>query len=92
MRREGYIASLFVSIGLALVSSIAWALSPIADFIERVAWPEYQPDAHEIVALGFIAPPREIPESWRQFRAFIARALDHADYSAGHFDPGRQPS
>lgn len=85
MRREGYISGLFVSICLAVVSSLSWAINPIADLIDRVAWPDYQPDQSELVTLGFIDPPREAPENWRKFRAFMARASNHRDFYGGQF-------
>lgn len=85
MRREGYISALFVSIALAVVTSLAWALDPIADLIEHVAWPAYQPDAHELAALGFIEPQREVPASWQRFRAFLSRARNHRDFYGGQF-------
>jgi hypothetical protein len=86
MRREAYIAGLFASIAFAVVASLAWALDPVADFIERVAWPAYQPDAHTVAALDFFSDePHEIPARWQQFRAFITRARNHRDFWGGQF-------
>lgn len=50
----------------------------------------YQPSAHESLALDRMAKPVAVlPAARSRFRAFVDSARAHADFSAGHFDPGR---
>lgn len=50
----------------------------------------YQPNARESLALDRMAKPVAVlPAARSRFRAFVDSALAHADFSAGHFDPGR---
>jgi len=63
-----------------------------------VAWPftvivaafTYHPNASESLALDLMAKPLGVlPAARSRFRAFVDSARAHADFTAGHFDPGR---
>lgn len=50
----------------------------------------YQPTASESLALDRLVEPVAILPAMRsRFMAFIDSARTHADFIAGHFDPGR---
>jgi len=52
--------------------------------------------AWRVVAAPFAIPARYLIDTGRmcfaQTRAFVERAMTHPSYTAGHFDPGRQPA
>lgn len=58
--------------------------------IGRAAFELYQPSARETLELDrLVAPVAVLPKARSRFLAFVDRLRTHADYSAGHFDPGR---
>lgn len=69
--------------------SIAFAIlfAPVAAIFSAFS---YQPSAHESLALDRMAKPvAVIPAMRSRFRAFVDGVRSHADFTAGHFDPGR---
>ncbi|KRA42110.1 hypothetical protein [Devosia sp. Root635] len=74
----------------------AFALAPLlfigetVSFVGRTIVDLYQPTARESLALDRLVEPVAIlPARHSRFMAFIDSARTHADFSAGHFDPGR---
>lgn len=75
---------------IAAVSYVSHAIAEVSSHIARAAFDLYQPTARETLELdSLVAPVAVIPAMRSRFRAFIDRLRTHADYSAGHFDPGR---
>ena len=72
--------------------SIAFAIlfSPVSAIFSAFA---YRPTSTESLALDrLIEPVTIIPAVRSRFRAFIESARSHANFTAGHFDPGRMPA
>lgn len=92
------IASMTTAIATAF-NAIAETLSSWSDSIaynfHAIDWPDFIPSARESIALDVVA--RETvdhrqPGILARFAEFIRRALTHAEFTAGHFDPGRMPA
>ena len=63
---------------------------PAVSFVGRSIVEIYQPTARESLALDRLVEPVAIlPAKRSRFMAFIDSARTHADFTAGHFDPGR---
>lgn len=74
----------------------AFALAPLlvvghaVSFVARSIVGLYQPSARESLALDRLVEPVAILPAMRsRFMAFIDNARTQADFTAGHFDPGR---
>lgn len=66
------------------------AISNTVAHISRAAFELYQPSARETLELDrLVAPVAVLPKLRSRFLAFIDRLRAHADFSSGHFDPGR---
>lgn len=66
---------------------IIWPVTAIANAFA------YQPSAHQVLGLRRLTHLVEVlPIMRSRFRAFIDRAMTHANFTAGHFDPGRMPA
>lgn len=75
---------------LAAVTYVGETLSNAAAYVGRAAVDLYQPTARESLALDRLVEPVAIlPALRNRFMAFIDSARTHADFTAGHFDPGR---
>lgn len=81
--------SRLLSIALA---AFVWPAAFMSDIAQVVFdyMPSFRPEACESIALDRVARPVAILPALRsRFRAFIDGARSHADFTAGHFDPGR---
>lgn len=75
-------ASLIIAPLAFVGETIAVSLRAVSDL--------FQPSARESLALDrLVEPVAIIPAMRSRFRAFIDSARTHADFTAGHFDPGR---
>lgn len=75
---------------LAVFSIVGNAISNTVVHIGRAAFELYQPTARETLELDrLVAPVAVLSKARSRFLAFINRLRTHADFSSGHFDPGR---
>jgi transcriptional regulator len=75
---------------LAAVTYLGDVTHNAVSAIARAAFDLYQPSARETLELDrLVAPVTILPKARSRFLAFVDRLRTHADYSAGHFDPGR---
>ncbi|GEM_PF-2384681 len=75
---------------LAAVAYIGDVTHNVVSAIGRAATELYQPTARETLELDrLVAPVAILPKLRSRFLAFIDRLRTHADFSSGHFDPGR---
>lgn len=75
---------------LAAFSVVGNAISNAVSAVGRAAFELYQPTARETIELDrLVAPVAILPALRSRFFAFIDRLRTHADFAAGHFDPGR---
>ncbi|MBN9335064.1 hypothetical protein [Devosia sp.] len=88
-----YSLRLFSIAFAAIATAFAYvgeALSIAISSLARSAVALYQPTARETLELDrLVAPVTVLPALRSRFRAFIDRLRTHADFSSGHFDPGR---
>lgn len=81
---------LFFSLAYAMIIVPLVAVGHAVSFVARAAVDLYQPTARESLALDRLVEPVAILPAMRsRFMAFIDSARTHADFTAGHFDPGR---
>lgn len=75
---------------LALVLAVlVWPVAATITAVERFVFPDYQPDAATVLEFDRLMRRDERARVLRsRFRAFVDRARTHADFIAGHFDPG----
>jgi hypothetical protein len=75
---------------IAAVSYVGEAITDALTSLTRIAFNLYQPSARETLELDrLVRPVAVLPKARSRFLAFVDRLRTHADYSAGHFDPGR---
>jgi hypothetical protein len=76
------------------MARITWFVSALVSSLIALAWPAYHPSPGESIALD-VAVRAEVdnrqPGIMSRFAEFVRRALTHAEFTAGHFDPGRMP-
>ncbi len=94
MARITWFVSACISICLGIVGNFAHALREVGDSLDQ-GWPAYHPSPGESIALD-AATRSEVdarqPGIAASFAAFARRALTHDEFTAGHYDPGWQPS
>lgn len=75
------------------VAAIAWAFTDILVAIGHQAWAFVDIEPQVAAALERLARTfAQLQDRSTAFAAFVQRALTHANYTAGHFDPGRMPA
>jgi len=81
---------LLFSLAYAFALTPLFAVGQAVSFVARSIFDLYQPTARESLALDRLVEPVAILPAMRsRFMAFIDSARTHADFTAGHFDPGR---
>lgn len=78
------------SLAYALALAPLLFIGEIVSTVGRAIVGLFQPTARESLALDRLVEPVTILPALRsRFMAFIDSARTHADFTAGHFDPGR---
>lgn len=81
---------LFFSLAYAILVAPLLIIGEAVSYGVRAVVTLYQPTARESLALDRLVEPVAILPAMRsRFMAFIDSARTHADFTAGHFDPGR---
>jgi hypothetical protein len=84
------ISRLLFSLAYAMIIVPLFAVGHAVSFVARSIVYLYQPTARESLALDrMVQPVAILPKLRSRFMAFIDSARTHADFTAGHFDPGR---